>query len=185
MSECRSAISVRARRASTFPRIAPGELICVHRWPCSRSSCSSVGTSSHAQEDAGRAVRWSFRLEPADAAPGNEADLILTATLAPHWVLYSSDFKAELGPQPVRLVAARNTAASTLLGPLRSIDARRKRDATFDVEYGYFADHAELRQRVRLPADGTGLAATLRGQACHEADGTCHLIREEIRIAAR
>lgn len=68
------------------------------------------------------------------------------------------------------------------LGPLRSIDAKRKRDASLDIEYGYFAERAELRQRVRVPADGN-LATTLRGQACHEADGTCHLIRQEISIA--
>jgi hypothetical protein len=142
----------------------------------------SLFASSHslAQEDAAQAVRWSWRLDPADAAPGTEADLVIQATLAPDWVFYSSDFKAPVGPRPARLVAIPGSPLD-FLGPLRSIEAKRKRDTSLDIEYGYFSHRAELRQRVRVPADGR-LATTLRGQACHEADGTCHLIRQDISI---
>jgi hypothetical protein len=135
---------------------------------------------SLAEEDAASAVQWSWRLEPANAAPGSEADLVILATLAPDWVFYSSDFKAPIGPRPARLVAVAGSPLD-FLGPLRSVDAKRKRDADLDVEYGYFSQRAELRQRVRVPADGK-LATTLRGQACHEADGTCHLISQDIAI---
>ena len=136
---------------------------------------------SFAEDDAPQALRWSWRLEPADAAPGSDAELVILATLAPDWVLYSSDFTAPIGPRPARLVAVAGNPLD-FLGPLRSIDAKRKRDASLDLEYGYFSERAELRQRVRVPADGN-VATILRGQACHEADGTCHLIRQDISIA--
>jgi len=56
-----------------------------------------------AQEDASQAVTWSWRLATPDARPGEEAELILEARIAPHWVVYSSDFEAALGPRPARL----------------------------------------------------------------------------------
>jgi thiol:disulfide interchange protein DsbD len=136
-----------------------------------------------AQEELDQAVRLSWRLEPAAAAPGTEAELVIIATLSPDWVVYSSDFKAEIGPQPARLSRGPGSTLE-LLGPLRSIEARRKRDASLGVEYGYFSGRAEWRQRVRLPADGAAPLAVLRGQACYEANGTCYLIRREINLTS-
>jgi hypothetical protein len=137
-----------------------------------------------AEEDAAQAVQWSWQLEPRDARPGDEAELVLLARIAPQWVVYSSDFELEIGPQPTRL---RKKPQSTLqlTEPLRSIGAHRKKDAGLNVEYGYFAERAELRQRLRLPADGSPIEVTLNGQACYEANGTCHLIRQDVRIAGR
>jgi hypothetical protein len=142
-----------------------------------------TGAFAHGQAHAPleQSVRWSWQLLP---GPAGEAELVVTAELAPDWVVYSSDFKADVGPQPVRLALAPGNGSS-LLGPLRSIDAKRKHDRAFDAELGYFSQRVELRQRVRLPPDGGPLVAVLRGQACYEADGTCHLIRQDIRIASR
>jgi thiol:disulfide interchange protein DsbD len=137
-----------------------------------------------AQEDVREAVQWNWQLVPADAKPGSEAELVLVARLAPKWIVYSSDFKSGLGPLPARLKRPANSQLE-LIEPLRSIGARRKKDPSFDGEYGYFSERAELRQRVRLPQDGSRLQATLNGQACYEADGTCHLFRQDITIAAR
>lgn len=136
-----------------------------------------------AEEDASQAIEWSWRLEPATAQPGSEAELVLVAKLATGWVVYSSDFKAELGPLPARLRRAPNSSLE-LIDSLRSIGAKRKRDESINAEYGYFSELAELRQRVRLPADGAPVEATLSGQACYEVNGSCHLIRQNIRIAA-
>ena len=135
-----------------------------------------------ADEDATQAVQWNWQLEPATAKPGSEAELVVVAKLAPHWVVYSSDFESGLGPLPARIKVKKNTSAE-LIESLRSVGAKRKKDPTFNAEYGYFSEHVELRQRVRLPADGAPLEVVLNGQACYEADGTCHLIRQDIRIA--
>ena len=135
-----------------------------------------------AEEDAATAVQWSWQLLPRDAKPGGEAELVLVARIAPQWVVYSSDFQAELGPQPTRL-KKKPQSGLQLTEPLRSIGAHRKKDADLNVEYGYFAERAELRQRLRLPGDGSPVELTLNGQACYEANGTCHLIRQDVRIA--
>jgi Disulphide bond corrector protein DsbC len=137
-----------------------------------------------AEEDPSRAIQWSWTLQPADARPGSEAELVLVAVLAPHWVVYSSDFKADFGPLPVRLRKKPQSGVELVEG-LRSISASRKRDESLDIEYGYFAGRAELRQRLKLPADGSPAELTLNGQACNETDGTCHLIRQDIRVAAQ
>lgn len=134
-----------------------------------------------AEDTAAEAVKWSWQVVPEDARPGDEAELVLSASIAPQWVVYSSDFKAELGPQPTRL-KTRPQAAVELIDGLRSVGAERKKDQELNIEYGYFSGRAELRQRVRLPADGSPVEALLVGQACHEADGTCHLIRQDVRV---
>lgn len=135
-----------------------------------------------AQEDPSQAVQWTWQLLPSDAAPGADAELVLVASIAPHWVVYSSDFQAELGPQPTRL-RKKPQSALQFIEPLRSVGALRGKDADLDVQYGYFSGRAELRQRLRLPADGSPVELTLSGQACYETNGTCHLIRQEVRIA--
>jgi hypothetical protein len=132
-----------------------------------------------AEEDPSRAIKWSWTLEP--RTPGADAELVLVADLAPHWVVYSSDFAPGVGPLPARL---RKKPQSTLqlVDALRSVGASRKTDAASNGEYGYFSKHLELRQRLKLPADGSPVEITLTGQACYETDGTCHLIRQDIRI---
>ena len=137
-----------------------------------------------AEEDPSRAIEWSWTLQPADARPGSEAELVLVARLAPHWVVYSSDFKADIGPLPARL-RKKPQSAVQLVDGLRSISASRKKDESLNVEYGYFAGRAELRQRLKLPEDGSAAELTLNGQACNETDGTCHLIRQDIRVTSQ
>lgn len=136
-----------------------------------------------AEEDPARAVQWSWELQPRDAKPGSEAELVLVAKIAPQWVVYSSDFPSGVGPLPTRL---KKKAQSTvrLNESLRSVGAHRKnsKDSAWNAEYGYFSGRAELRQKVTLPADGSPIEVTLTGQACYEADGTCHLLRQDIRI---
>jgi len=137
-----------------------------------------------AQEEVSQAVQWNWQLVPADAKPGSEAELVLVAKLAPKWIVYSSDFKAEIGPLPVRLKRPQ-TSSTELVDSLVSVGAKRKQDPDLKIEYGYFSEHAELRQKVKVPQDGSPVQATLSGQACYEADGTCHLFRQDVTIAAR
>lgn len=137
-----------------------------------------------AEEDPARAIQWSWTLQPADAAPGSEAELVLVGELAPQWVVYSSDFKSGIGPLPARLKRKPQTSLQ-LLDSLQSVGASRKTDEASNGEYGYFSKRAEFRQRLTVPADGSPIELTLNGQACYEANGTCHLIRQEIRVSAR
>src|SRR6188768_1501838 len=88
-----------------------------------------------AEEDPARAIRWSWTLQPADAAPGSEAELVLVAQLAPHWVVYSSDFQADFGPLPTRLRKKPQRAVQLLAG-FGSVNAaaRRTRASTSNTD---------------------------------------------------
>ncbi len=143
-----------------------------------------VSTIPVGAEDAASAVQWSWQLQPLDARPGSEADLVLVARIAPQWVVYSSELEAGVGPLPARLRKKPQSAVEFIDG-LRSIGASRKRDSTWNAEISYFAERAELRQRVKLPVDGSPVEVILSGQACYEADGTCHLLRQDIRVSSQ
>ena len=96
---------------------------------------------------------------------------------------------AVAAPTNLRVLPARlkkkPQSSVQLVDGLRSISASRKKDESLSIEYGYFAGRAELRQRLKLPEDGSPAELTLNGQACNESDGTCHLIRQDIRVATQ
>lgn len=137
-----------------------------------------------AEEDAASAVQWSWQLQPVDARPGSEAELVLVAQISPKWVVYSSELEPGVGPLPAKL-RKKPQSSVQLVDGLRSIGASRKQDKTWNAEISYFAERAELRQRVKLPADGSPVEVVLSGQACYEADGTCHLLRQDISVASQ
>ena len=136
-----------------------------------------------AEDDPARAIQWNWSLQPENAAAGSEAELVVVATVAPHWVVYSSDFPSGVGPLPAK-IRRKPQSSLELVDSLKSVGAARGTDETSKAQYGYFSERAELRQRLKVPADGA-LELTLSAQACNKTDGTCHLIRQDIRIPAR
>lgn len=130
------------------------------------------------------ALKWNVRLEPAAPAVGQTAELVLTAELPEHAIVYSSDFEADLGPQPTRLTWTAPRGWEPV-GALRSVAAKRKRDRTWDVEFGYFQGRAELRQMVRVTAADFSLEGAVAGQLCDEKDGTCTLFEQPVKLNAR
>jgi thiol:disulfide interchange protein DsbD len=138
---------------------------------------------AQAGDDVGQALSWQWRIEPVDARAGDTAELVFAVDLAADWILYSSDFVAPIGPQPVRF-SFDPTAGIELLGAVDSVRPRRRTDPSWGFEYGYFAGRGEFRQRVRLLRGGTRVQGTIRGQACYEKDGSCHLFRQAFAIDA-
>jgi len=130
------------------------------------------------------ALHWRFELVPAAPAPGEAAELVVTAGIDPHWVLYATDFKADLGPQPTAFDFA-GSSGLEFVGPVRSVAPRRKKDKTWDTELGYFEVQAEFRQKVRIRRRDFVLQGTIAGQLCNEADGTCTLFTQPIGLASR
>jgi Disulphide bond corrector protein DsbC len=123
------------------------------------------------------AALWSATLSKPAPAVGEEIELVLTARLAPGWIVYSSDFQAEIGPQPTQIVLAR-TDAFVAVGPLVSVRPKRKRDKTWDIDLGYFEQRAEFRQKIRILKKDFAVAGSVKGQFCSESDGTCSLFEE-------
>ncbi len=127
------------------------------------------------------AASWSVTISKPNAVPGEEVELIVTARIAAHWIVYSSDFQAEIGPQPTTF---RFDGVGTFepVGPLVPIAARRGRDKTWETDYTYFAGRAEFRQRVTVRAAKFAGTIRIKGQLCNERDGTCTLFEEVLKL---
>jgi hypothetical protein len=137
---------------------------------------ATLALSLRAQEP--KATQWTVALSEPSPAIGREVEVIVTARIAPHWIVYSTDFKAELGPQPTQVIFDLD-GSFELVGGIVSVAPKRKKDATWDVEFGYFETRAEFRQRIKVLKAGPVIAGRIKGQLCNERDGTCTLFEEK------
>jgi hypothetical protein len=123
-------------------------------------------------------VTWS--VAPAQTPTvGGEIELVITARIAPRWIVYASDFKAEIGPQPTEFHFSPHVAFQPIGKPV-SIGAKAGRDKTWEVDYGYFSERAEFRQRVKVLALPLRGSVRIKGQLCNERDGSCTLLNEVV-----
>ena len=137
-----------------------------------------------ARADDRSVLAWHSQLSATSPQPGDTVELIVAAELPAHAVVYSSDFKSDIGPQPTVLDLT-GSEGIELVGPLRSIEAKRKRDKTWDIELGYFETRAELRQTVRIMRADFVLRGKVAGQLCDEKEGTCTLFEQAIAVGSR
>ena len=127
------------------------------------------------------AAQWQWRVEPGAVQPGDEAEIVFSATIPAGLILYSSDFSAELGPRPARFEFDDNDAIE-LRGPIAAVQSQRRKDKVFGTEYTYFAERAEFRQKVLVLQDGTQITGLIVGQTCQEKDGFCELFKQPFSI---
>lgn len=141
----------------------------------------ALGLGAHAQT-ANPALSWITSAQPVKSAGGERLyRLQFAGRITPGYIVYGSDFKVELGPNPTR-VRFKADSGITPQGALESVGTRKRTDKTLDIEYTYFDGEAKLSQVVAV-ANGTArLTGTLVGQTCHEADGTCALFQERFDI---
>lgn len=122
-------------------------------------------------------VHWQVVIVPAAAQAGADVEVVFTANIAPGWILYSSDFKLDIGPQPTRFTF--DTAAGlTLVGAIQPVKPQWKNDRSLGGKYSYFSEHAEFRQKARLTAPTDTISGRVSGQTCYEENGLCKLFRE-------
>lgn len=124
-----------------------------------------------------KTVRWQVAVVPAEARPGDAVEIVFTANIAPGWILYSSDFKLDLGPLPTRFAFDANPSLE-LVGAVQPVEPRRKTDRSLGGKYSYFSQHAEFRQKARLVGPIGDISGRVSGQTCFEDSGLCKLFRE-------
>lgn len=122
-------------------------------------------------------AQWSFTTFPTQLKedvlePGDQIDLVFTATLDKEWLLYSSDFKADIGPQPTTFEFMPDDTFE-LVGGIQPVSPKWKQDKTWDINVSYFTPKAEFRQRVRLLKADYGIRGVIQGQYCSEKKGLC------------
>jgi hypothetical protein len=127
------------------------------------------------------ALAWKLSVVPVDAKAGEEVELVFAAAVAEGWIVYASDFEAELGPRPARFTFEKS-AEVELIGPVRAVNSLRRTDKTWNTEYSYFEKRAEFRQKARLLKDAATVTGRIDGQTCYETTGLCALFRKPFRL---
>lgn len=148
--------------------------------------CAALCGSAIAQNEEGRepTVQWRVTVRPMQAKAGDEVEVIFDASIAPGWILYSSDFKLEIGPLPTRFTFDAD-AALALLGPIQPVKPEWKNDESLGGKYSYFSQHAQFRQKARLVSPLENVSGRIVGQTCFEENGLCKLFRENFRANLR
>jgi cytochrome c biogenesis protein CcdA len=97
-------------------------------------------------------VTWSFRVDPAELAPGQSGTLIVRYKTAPKWHLYSPDHVSAFGlgvPTRVGIGEGPIQFEGSLVHP----EPIAKKDETFDEVHRFLEGEGELRQKFTLAAD--------------------------------
>ena len=144
-------------------------------------AATSVASANEDPED--HTLRWSWSAEPVQGRK-DEVDVVLKAGIEPGWILYSSDFEPiEFGPRPAKVVVDPEQGNASVGAP-QAIGAARKsaRNFTGEYSYTYFAETAEIRQRVRVKEGVKSLNGRISGQTCFESSGLCTLFKQEFSV---
>lgn len=139
-----------------------------------------LSTAALSQEPLAEPVTWTASAEPVKTSGGERLyRLRIDGRIAPGYIVYGSDFKVELGPNPTRLRFAADSGI-TARGALESTGTHQGKDPSFKVDYTYFEGRARLAQLVAVAAGTPVIVGTIVGQTCREADGTCTLFRARL-----
>lgn len=121
-------------------------------------------------------AKWTFTTYPAvlpdKLEAGDEFDLVFTARLDKEWLLYSSDFKGDVGPQPTAFYFEPDHSFETV-GEVIPVAPKRKKDRVWETDVSYFTQKAEFRQRIRLLTSDYRVTGMIKGQLCSEKNGVC------------
>jgi thiol:disulfide interchange protein DsbD len=121
-------------------------------------------------------AKWTFTVTPTVPdtilEAGDELDLVFTARLDKEWLLYSSDFRGDVGPQPTAFYFEPDHSFETV-GEIKAVASKRKKDRVWETEVSYFTQKAEFRQRIRLLKPDYRVTGVIKGQLCSEKNGVC------------
>ena len=115
---------------------------------------------------------WKFNFADPNFKVGDEVELVFTANIENGWTLYSSDFKADIGPQPTTFWFAEN-GSFEVEGKITPIAPLKKIDKNWGFEVSYFAKKAEFRTKVRIVEHTLDIFGAIKGQVCHDKKGIC------------
>ena len=135
-----------------------------------------------AAQHAPESVQWANTAVAVKSDKGERLyRLEFTGNIAPGYVIYGSNFEANLGPNPTRLRLEAKEGV-TANSKLESVGTKTGTDKAFKTPYTYFQGQAKLSQVVAVAPGVTHVAGTLRGQTCYETDGTCALFNVRFDI---
>jgi thiol:disulfide interchange protein len=121
-------------------------------------------------------------LSKADIKVGDEIDVVFKATIDDDWYIYTVDFDAECGPNPIEINLTKNPGFE-LVGKIRAIDDHKKFDAIFDCDVRIFETKGEFRQTIKILSSSVKIKGNYEGQVCSTSKGSCIIFDGDFNLA--
>lgn len=126
----------------------------------------------YAQLEEPENTHWRFDIARNNVKAGDVVELVFSADVNKGWALYSSDFKADIGPLPTEFIFSANDSYQ-LVGNVVPQNPSKKKDKAWDVDYTYFNNKAVFKQKVKILKKDFKIAGTIKGLTCSDTDGLC------------
>ena len=127
--------------------------------------------------------RWNIQLAEKDLKVGNDAEIVLKASIPNNWYIYSNDFDENAGPvlTTLNLDGSKGISATEKLKP---INPKKKFDEVWEADITYFSGAGEFRQKIKITDSNVEIKGTVEYQMCSDVTGQCILYEEDFIIKA-
>lgn len=112
---------------------------------------------------------------------GDEVDVVFKAAIDDGWYVYTLDFDAECGPQPIEINIAKDPGFE-FVGKLRAIDDHKKYDEIFECDVRIFEKTGEFRQTIKILSTSVKISGEYEGQVCTSKEGKCVLFDGDFNL---
>lgn len=127
--------------------------------------------------------RWTFQLAENDLKVGQDAEIVLKASIPMNWYIYSNDFDENLGPILTTL-SLEGSKGIVVKEKLRPINPKKKFDKVWEADITYFSGIGELRQKITITDPTVEIKGAVEYQMCSDVDGKCVSFEENFTIKA-
>lgn len=125
--------------------------------------------------------KWDIKLSTPELQVGDEAEVILKATIPTNWYIYSNDFDENVGPILTSLSLDGSTGISAV-DKLKPINPKKKFDEVWEGDITYFSGTGEFRQKIKITGEKGNIKGTIEYQMCSDITGQCILYEEDFSI---
>jgi thiol:disulfide interchange protein DsbD len=125
--------------------------------------------------------KWTIQLAEKDLRVGQEAEIVLKASIPMNWYIYSNDFDENAGPvlTTLSLEGSKGISVKEKLNP---INPKKKFDKVWEADITYFSGTGEFRQRVTITEPNVEIRGIVEYQMCSDVTGQCILYEEDFTM---
>ncbi len=134
-------------------------------------------TPQTADDKTPKPVKWSVSFTAKEAKVGDEVELIIKGSIAPHQHMYANDYVCD--PTAYTLIFTPNSSFKVLGNP-KSFGFRKYVDDIFGCEVKDFEIKAEIHQKIKILNDKFSVAALIDYQTCTES--MCLAFKDKLQI---
>lgn len=127
--------------------------------------------------------KWTIQLAEKDLKVGQEAEIVLKASIPMNWYIYSNDFDENAGPvlTTLSLEGSKGISVKEKLSP---INPKKKFDKVWEADITYFSGIGEFRQKITITEPIVEIKGVVEYQMCSDVTGQCILYEEDFTIKA-